>query len=152
MKGGASNRAFLLELLRRPEVERGEVDVGWLDRLAADGEHISRRYAEAALVQAAIESYAAELSVEQKQFYAAALRGRPHVRSEIGRKVDLRYRGHAYSLQVRRLGLQQYCVESAGVRVDAQVERLGDYEYWLTVFGKRSQVVSAHHGRAITSR
>ena len=134
VKGGSSNKAFLLELLRRPEVERGEVDVGWLDRLAADGEHISRRYAEAALVEAAIECYAAELSVEQAQFYAAALRGRPQVRSEIGRTVDLRYRGHAYSVQVRRLGLQQYRVESGGARVDAKVERLGDYESWLIAF------------------
>src|SRR5262249_42955943 len=91
-------------------------------------------------------SYAAELSVEQTQFYAAALCGRPHVRSEIGRKVDLRYRGQAYSVQVRRLGLQQYCVESDGARVDARLERLGEYEYWLTAFGRRSHVVSARHG------
>jgi acetyl/propionyl-CoA carboxylase alpha subunit/acetyl-CoA carboxylase carboxyltransferase component len=146
VKGGSSNRAFLLELLRRPEVENGDVDVGWLDRLAADGEHISHRHAEAALVQAAIEAYAAELSVEQAQFYAAAHRGRPQVRNEIGRNVELRYRGHSYSLQVRRLGLQQYHVESGGARVDAQLERLGDYEYWLTAFGQRSHVVSALHG------
>jgi acetyl/propionyl-CoA carboxylase alpha subunit/acetyl-CoA carboxylase carboxyltransferase component len=146
LKGGSSNRAFLLELLRRPEVERGEVDVGWLDRLSANSEHISHRYAEAALVQAAIECYAAELSVEEKQFYAAALRGRPQVRNEIGRKVDLRYRGHSYSLQVRRLGLEQYRVESGGTGIDARIERLGDYEYWLTAFGQRSHVVSVVHG------
>ena len=41
IKGGASNKAFLLELLGRAEVQRGEVDIGWLDRLAANGEHLS---------------------------------------------------------------------------------------------------------------
>jgi len=31
IKGGASNKAFLLELLGRDEIQRGEVHVGWLD-------------------------------------------------------------------------------------------------------------------------
>jgi acetyl/propionyl-CoA carboxylase alpha subunit len=101
IKGGASNRAFLLELLNRPEVKRGEVDVGWMDRLAAAGDHLPRRHAEVALLQAAIESYAADLAIEQAQFYTSALRGRPQVRSELGRKVELRYRGHSYSLAFR---------------------------------------------------
>ena len=98
IKGGASNKAFLLELLGRAEVKSGQVDIGWLDRLAANGEHLSKSYADVALVQAAIEAYDAELAVEQKQFYASALRGRPHVRSEVGRTVELRYRGHSYTL------------------------------------------------------
>ena len=91
--GGASNRAFLLELLSRPEVQQGEVDIGWMDRLAASGEHLSRKFADVALVQAAIEAYDAELAFEQAQFYASATRGRPQVRSEVGRTVELRYRG-----------------------------------------------------------
>ncbi len=57
VKGGTSNRAFLLEMLSRPEVKHAEVDIGWLDRLAAKGEHLSRSYADVALVQAAIEAY-----------------------------------------------------------------------------------------------
>ena len=36
IKGGASNKAFLLELLNRDEVQRSEVHVGWLDQLAAE--------------------------------------------------------------------------------------------------------------------
>ena len=60
IKGGASNKAFLLELLDRPEVQRGEAHVGWLD-LASTEEHIPRRYADVALVQAAIEAYEAQL-------------------------------------------------------------------------------------------
>src|SRR6185369_14791861 len=37
LKGGTSNRAFLLQLLGREEVQRNEFDIGWLDRLAARG-------------------------------------------------------------------------------------------------------------------
>ncbi len=146
IKGGATNKAFLLELLTRDEVQRGEVDVGWLDRLAVSGNHLSRCYADVALVQAAIEAYDAELAVEQTQFYASAVRGRPQVRSEVGRTVELRYRGHSYSLKVYRLGPQQYRVEADGSRLDVHLDRLGPFEYWLTGGGRRFHIVSIVQG------
>jgi acetyl/propionyl-CoA carboxylase alpha subunit/acetyl-CoA carboxylase carboxyltransferase component len=146
IKGGATNKAFLLELLSRDEVQRGEVDVGWLDRLAVSGNHLSRCYADVALVQAAIEAYDAELAIEQTQFYASAVRGRPQVRSEVGRPVELRHRGHSYSLKVYRLGPQQYRVEADGSRLDVHLDRLGPFEYWLTGGGRRFHVVSIVQG------
>ena len=69
IQGGASNKAFLLDLIDRSEVRNGKVDIGWLDRMAAAGDHLSSRYADVALVQAAIDTYEAELAVEQAQFY-----------------------------------------------------------------------------------
>jgi acetyl/propionyl-CoA carboxylase alpha subunit/acetyl-CoA carboxylase carboxyltransferase component len=146
IKGGVSNKAFLLELLNRAEVRGGEVDVGWLDRLAAAGEHVSHDYADVALMQAAIEAYAAELAVEQAQFYTSAVRGRPHLRSGIGRTVELRYRGNSYALTVYRAGPQQYRIDVNGSRIDAQVERIGRFQYWLTMLGRRFHIVSAVEG------
>ena len=81
IRGGASNKAFLLELLSRPEVQSGQADIGWLDRLAATGDHSLASHADVALVQAAIEAYDAELAVEQSQFYASAA-ARPAARTE----------------------------------------------------------------------
>ena len=146
IKGGTSNKAFLLELLNRPEVQRGEVHIGWLDELAATGGHISRHYADVAVVQAAIEAYDAQLAVEQVQFYASAVRGRPQVRSEVGRTTDLRYRGQAYSPKTYRLGPQRYRVEVNGSSIDAHLDRLGQFEYWLTSFGRRFHIVSVIQG------
>jgi acetyl/propionyl-CoA carboxylase alpha subunit/acetyl-CoA carboxylase carboxyltransferase component len=146
VQGGASNKAFLLELLSRVEVQRGESDIGWLDRLAAGGQHVSRLYADVALLEAAIEAYQAELAVEQTQFYASAVRGRPHVRSELGRTVDLRYRGNSYSLKVSRLGPRQYRVEVDESRIDAEIDRLGQFEYWFTSQGRRFRIVSVVQG------
>ncbi|MGA2457552.1 MAG: carboxyl transferase domain-containing protein [Terriglobales bacterium] len=146
IKGGASNKAFLLELLNHCDVQRGEVHIGWLDQVAAKGEHISRRYADVALVQAAIEAYDAQLAVEQTQFYASAVRGRPQVRSEVGGTTELRYRGHSYSAKAYRLGPQQYRVDVDGSRINAHLERLRQYEYWLTAFGQRFHVVSVPQG------
>ena len=152
IKDGASNKAFLLELLGRDEVQSGEVNTGWLDRLAASGEHLSRRYADVALVQAAIESYDAQFAVEQTQFYASAVRGRPQLRSEVGRTAELRYRGYSYSPRTFRLGPQQYRVNINGSRIDAQIDRLGEFEYWLTAFGQRFHVVSVVQGLVIESK
>ena len=146
IKDGTSNKAFLLELLNRPEVQTGEVHVGWLDHLSATGGHLSRRYADVALVQAAIEAYDAQLAVEQKQFYASALRGRPQVRSEVGLTAELRYRGHCYSPKTYRLGPQRYRVEVNGARIDAQIDRLGHFESWLAVFERRFRIVSVVQG------
>jgi acetyl/propionyl-CoA carboxylase alpha subunit/acetyl-CoA carboxylase carboxyltransferase component len=146
IKGGASNKAFLLELLNRPEVQRSELDIGWLDRLAANGDHYSKRYADVALLQAAIEAYCAELAVERTQFYASAVRGRPHVGSELGRTLELRYRGQRYSLRVCCLGPDQYRVEVDGSRIEALIHSLGKFEYWLTAFGRRFHVVSVVQG------
>jgi acetyl/propionyl-CoA carboxylase alpha subunit/acetyl-CoA carboxylase carboxyltransferase component len=145
IKGGASNKAFLLELLNRPEVQRGEVHVGWLD-LASSGQPIPRRYADVALVQAAIEAYEAQLGVEQTQFYASAVRGRPLVRSDVGRSTELRYGGRSYAPTTYRLGPQQYRVDVNGSRVQAHIDRLGQFEYWLTAFGRRFHVVSVTQG------
>jgi acetyl/propionyl-CoA carboxylase alpha subunit/acetyl-CoA carboxylase carboxyltransferase component len=146
VRGGASNKAFLLELLNRPEVQSGTYDIGWLDRLTIKGEHLSRQYADVAMVQAAIEVYNAEFAAEREQFYASAVRGRPRVRCESGRVVELRYRGNAYSLKVSRLGTRQYRVAVAGSSLDAEIDRLGRFEYWLTGFGRRFHIVSVVQG------
>jgi acetyl/propionyl-CoA carboxylase alpha subunit/acetyl-CoA carboxylase carboxyltransferase component len=146
IRGGASNKAFLLELLNRDEVQRGEVNIEWLDHLATTGEHLSRSYADVALVYAAIESYDAQSATEQAQFYASAARGRPQVRSEVGQTVELRHRGCSYSLRTCRLGSQRYRVEFDGSSVDAHIDRLGHFEYWLTVSERRFHVVSVVHG------
>ncbi len=142
VRGGASNRGFLLDLLQRPEVESGQVDVGWLDRLAASGEHLSHRYEDVALVQAAIEAYGIEHQLELSQFYATAARGRLKLRREVGFEVELRSRGVRYAAHVRRLAHDRYRVELKGQAVLAQVERLGACER-RTRIGARSYSVLA---------
>jgi len=146
VRGGASNKAFLMELLGRPEVHTGEVDVGWLDRLSSSGALAASRYADIALLHAAIEAYDAEFRMELSQFYASALRGRPQLRSELGRRVELRCGGQPYSMRVSRIGLQQYRIESDASPTDVLVERLGLFEFWLTAGGRRFNVVSVAQG------
>jgi acetyl/propionyl-CoA carboxylase alpha subunit/acetyl-CoA carboxylase carboxyltransferase component len=146
IKGGTSNKAFLTDLLGRQELERGEVHIGWLDRLALDGTHVSHRYADVALVQAAIEAYESQLAVERTQFYVSALRGRPQVKCVTGKTAELHYRGRSYSLKVCRLGPRQFRIEVNGSKIDAEVDKLSRFEHWLTVFGRRFHIVSVASG------
>ncbi len=143
-KGGVTNKAFLLDLLDRPEVQTAQVDIGWFDR--AQQNETPSTYADVALVQAGIEAYAASLAVEKAQFYASAVRGRPQVSSEVGRTVELRCRGQVYSFKIRCLAHRQYRVDVEGSSVDAHIHPLGPYEYWLTVFGRRFHIVSIAEG------
>lgn len=146
IKGGTSNKAFLLEMLGRAEVQEGQVDVGWLDRLSANGDHLSSKYADVGLLYAAIDAYDADLALEHAQFYASAARGRPRIRSGIGRTHELRCRGQLYSLKSHRLSLEDYRVHVDGIEISAHLERMGKFESWLTVFGRRFHIVSVIQG------
>ena len=52
VRGGANNKGFMLDLLARPEIVSGDVDVDWLDRLVVADEHVPTRYAEEAVLGA----------------------------------------------------------------------------------------------------
>ena len=107
---------------------------------------MARHFADIALVQAAIEAYSDELALEQQAFLASARRGRPHVRRHVGRKVELRYRGHLYPMTVHCLDSQRYRVVAEGASLQVESERLGRFEYWLTISGQRFHVVSISQG------
>ena len=70
-----TNHGFLLDLLGNPAVLSGDYDTGWLDRrhVRAHGEPV--RNADAALIQAALRLYEAEVEADRARFYAFARRG-----------------------------------------------------------------------------
>ena len=146
IQDGSSNKAFLLELLNRPEVQSGIADSEWLDRLIASWNHLCRRHSDVALLAAAIEGYDADLALEKTQFYASAARLRPSARSEVGRAVELRYLGHSYSIKTYCVGLRHYLVEAGGSRIDARVDRMDEFEYWMTASGQRFHIASKVQG------
>jgi acetyl/propionyl-CoA carboxylase alpha subunit/acetyl-CoA carboxylase carboxyltransferase component len=146
IKGGTTNRTYLLQLLDRDEVRASRVDVGWLDRSSqrpaiGPGEH-----AGIALLQAAIEVYDAEAAVELEEFFSAAARMRPTCRPDVGRQVEIGYLGHRYQFRVYRQGVQEYRVDVAGSHIDLTVERLGPCERWITHGEHRYRVLSFVQG------
>jgi acetyl/propionyl-CoA carboxylase alpha subunit/acetyl-CoA carboxylase carboxyltransferase component len=146
LRGGMSNKGFLMSLLENPDVQACRYDIAYLDRLVAAGEHTSLRHAEIALIQAAILVYDEELAVERAQFFALASRGRPEVRGQPGRTIELGYRGNSYQLEVYRLGPRQYQVTVDGRTIDVAVEPRGASERKLFVGGRHYRVFSLVHG------
>ncbi len=141
--GGATNRAFLLHLLDRPEVVAGTADTGWLDRLATSDVLLPERHGDIALLAAGIEAHDTEEAIERERFYASARRGRPTVSGEMDPVIELHHRGAAYRLVVARLGPDRYRVRFGRATLDVWLERLGRFERRVGVAGKTHRVVLA---------
>ena len=86
------------------------------------------------------------VALQQTQFYASAVRGRPQVRSDVGRTAELRYRGHSYSPKIYCLGPGRYRIQVNGAHIDARLDHVDEFECWLAVFGRRFRVVSVVQG------
>jgi acetyl/propionyl-CoA carboxylase alpha subunit/acetyl-CoA carboxylase carboxyltransferase component len=143
VEGGRTNKAFLLALLRHPDVLTDRYDTGWLDAGGRQGELLEPRHADVALVSAAVEAYDAEHALARSSFYADVARGRPGPPAEIGRGVEFRYRGHPYALHVYQVGPASYRLATDRGVVDVEVERLGEVERRVAVCGRRHRVLSA---------
>ncbi|MBK8597651.1 MAG: ATP-grasp domain-containing protein [Holophagales bacterium] len=146
LDGGTTNKAFLLELLDRPEVRSSQVDTGWLERWSATRADESRPHADVALLAAAVEAYDAEFRLEEEQFYESAARMRPEVRREVGRTIEFRHLGQNYKLKVLRLGRHGYRVELDGVRTEVRIDRLSRFERWLHLAGTRYRTLCVLQG------
>jgi len=149
IRGGTSNKGFLLGLIDHPMVRANEVDVGWIDRLVAEGRHLHHEGAEVALLQAAIDTYDVEAEVERAQFYTAAARGRPHVDDELGQSMELTYAGNTYELTVSRLGPQRYRVDVDGNRIEVGVERFQGAERRLQIGPRHFRIQSVDQGLSV---
>jgi acetyl/propionyl-CoA carboxylase alpha subunit/acetyl-CoA carboxylase carboxyltransferase component len=145
IRGGTTNKAFLLDLLARPEFICGEVDTSWLDTMMADGYAPPQRL-DVALLATAVEAYDAHAGRQQARLFTSAERGRPEVGHETWYQVDVRADGQAYRLRVSRCGPVRYRVELDGHAVDVDVERYGRFERRLAVGDQAFAVLSVTQG------
>ena len=145
ISGGTTNKAFLLDLLSRPEFVRGEVDTTWLDTMMADGYAPPRRV-DVALLATAFEAYEAHARRQQDRLFTSAERGRPEVGHETQHLLDVRAGGEAYRLRVCRSRPGRYQVELDGRSVDVDVERSGRFELRLGAGGRAFDVLSVTQG------
>jgi acetyl/propionyl-CoA carboxylase alpha subunit/acetyl-CoA carboxylase carboxyltransferase component len=146
VRGGTTNKSFLLDLLDRPEMTAGTADTGWLDRLVASNGHIPTRHGDVALLAAAIDMYDSEEEFERRGFYAAAARGRPQASHEIGRAVDVLHRGQTYRLAAGQTGPRRYRIEADGATVDVHVDRVRPFARRLAIGGAAFTVDSVTDG------
>ena len=150
VSGGATNKSFVLDLLDRAETIDGSADTGWIDRERAAGGLRSHRHSAVALAAAAIDAYEDAELVARQQFLASAHGGRPRVRHDTGRPLELKLREVSYRVQVARVGDQRYRVAISGgadpLTADVEVERFDRHTGQLTVNGQRFRLVTDTHG------
>ncbi|MCK6547438.1 carbamoyl-phosphate synthase subunit L [Myxococcota bacterium] len=146
IEGGTTNKAFLLDLLSKPELEANATDTGWLERSMSSGTIAVRPHASVALVQAAIAAADDEELADRERFYASAARMRPELRTEVGRRIELLHAGTPHTLVVFRTSERTYTVEHEGRRVVARVDPLGRFERRLTIGARRHRTVSLVQG------
>ncbi len=146
VEGGATNVAFLHELVGRPELRAGKVHTGWLDGLQLRGETTSVRHGDIALVAAAVEVADAQTAADRASFYAFARRGRPDAEAAPAREVELRYRGGRYRLAVSEIGPSLYRVTLDDTSVELGAERLSAHERRLQLGGRSFRAVTSSQG------
>jgi acetyl/propionyl-CoA carboxylase alpha subunit/acetyl-CoA carboxylase carboxyltransferase component len=150
IEGGTTNKSFVLDLLNEPEVVEGSADTGWIDRVRAGGRLVSQQHSGVALAAAAIEAYQDEKQAELQRLLSTAHGGRPQVRHESGRPIDLKLRGAGYRLTVAETGPGRYRVGFATgdhVRtVDAVLERFGEHTGQIHLNGNRFRLAIGTHG------
>ena len=142
IRGGCSNKGFLIGLLAREEVIASDYDIGWLDRLALQDGHLVRDHAEVGVLYAAVQAYIEEFELEKARFFSTAARGRMQLRSEVSYEFDLRHRGTPYRCRVQRLGASDYLVTIDGKPIQLTVDRFGNFQSLLSVGGRQYQALS----------
>ncbi|GHE27000.1 fused acetyl/propionyl-CoA carboxylase subuit alpha/methylmalonyl-CoA decarboxylase subunit alpha [Streptosporangium violaceochromogenes] len=150
IEGGATNKSFVLDLLDQPEVIDAVADTGWIDRVRGEGGLVSHRHSAVALAAAAIEAYEEEERAERQRLLSTAFGGRPQVRHESGRPLDLKLRGAGYRVRVARVGAHRFRVgiEAGGdVRTaDVELDRFDRHTGRITVNGTRYRLLTDTHG------
>jgi acetyl/propionyl-CoA carboxylase alpha subunit/acetyl-CoA carboxylase carboxyltransferase component len=143
--GGTTNRAFLLDLLDRPQLHTGEVDTGWLDALMAQGYRPPQRL-DVALLAVAVEAQDTLVARQRERLFASAARGRPEVGHETWHQIDVRAGGAAYRLRMAQTRGNRYRVALDGVSVDVTAERIGRFDRRLTVGDTTYAILAAPQG------
>ena len=150
IEGGVTNKSFVLDLLDQPEVIDASADTGWIDRVRAEGRLVSHRHSAVALAAAAIEAYEEQERVERQRLLSTAFGGRPQVRHESGRPLDLKLRGAGYRVRVARIGAHRFRVGiQAGDDVrtaDVELERFDRHTGRIVVNGVRHRLLTGTHG------
>ncbi len=144
VNGGTTTKAFLLELLDRPEVIDGTADTGWLDRVGLTDQARVAAHADAALLYVGVDVYEQEEALERENFYVSARGGRPRASHVVGREVELGYHGQTYSLNVAHISPRRYRIEIGGKDVvEVELERMSKYESRLTIGDRRHHIVAS---------
>jgi acetyl/propionyl-CoA carboxylase alpha subunit/acetyl-CoA carboxylase carboxyltransferase component len=144
VEDGATNKGFLLDLLRHPEVVNSTADTGWLDRAMAQGELSTPRFEVEALLVAAVLDSQRRRSDEIDRFFAEVQGGVPRALPKPeGTRVELRLRGRKHAIDVYAIGRDRYLAGPASSLHPVTLEPVGPHTAVLHMAGRKHQVLYA---------
>lgn len=148
VEDGATNKAFLLELLRHPAFVDGSADTRWLDRAVTAGDFDTPAGSFEALLVAAVVEYRLQRRAHIERFFAQAQDGIPQqVPPPEALQIGLRLRDRSCTLDVHALGQDRYLVGTEGQLHRIVVEAVGPHAVVLQLDGRRHNSLYAR-GRA----
>ncbi|MEV6520664.1 carboxyl transferase domain-containing protein [Longispora sp. NPDC051575] len=143
--GGATNKSFVLDLLSQPEIIDATADTGWIDRVRGEGRLVAHRHSAVAVAAAAIQTYEEEESAERQRLLSTAFGGRPQVRHECGRAMDLKLRGVGYRVRVTRVDPHRFRVAIEAGRQShtaiVELDRFAQHAGQIRVNGVRHRLL-----------
>ena len=120
VEDGATNQAFLLDILRHEEFVQATAATDWLDRAMQEGSVVRVAAEKEALLAAAILEYKRHTRSNIDRFFQQAQEGIPFQFPENrGFETELRLRGISYSMLVASWGQDEFVIE-----VDSQLHRV----------------------------
>lgn len=145
VEDGATNKAFLADLIRHRAVVDGTVHTGWLDRAMAEGELAPPSRPFEALIVAAVLEYRRQRQTDGQRFFAQVQDGIPqHLPAPEGVPVELRLRGRARTPRVFGVGADRYLVELDGALHPVALDATGDHSAVLHLGHRRHRVLFAY--------
>ena len=150
VEDGATNKAFLLDLLASKPFLEGTADTAWLDRAMEAGEIGGNRHAMEAALAAAIIVYRQGRTGQVNQFAAQSQNGIPqNLDAPEGKEVCLRVLGQSLDLTVLETGRDRYRVGPKGAMVEVTFRGLTSHTTTLHIQDERHELLYSHGSMGI---
>jgi acetyl/propionyl-CoA carboxylase alpha subunit/acetyl-CoA carboxylase carboxyltransferase component len=151
VQDGATNKAFLLQLVQHPVYTENTAHTQWLDGAIREGGLTRRAFEMEALQVAAVLDYRFHWQAAIQRFFKQVANGIPqHVPQPEGRQSTLRVRDQRTSLTVLAQGENEYLVGEAGNWHAMSVEIVDAHSLLLHVDGNTHQVLHAWGKNGVT--
>ena len=150
VEDGATNKAFLLQLLAQKPYLDGTADTQWLDRAMEEGVFTGDRHEFEATLAATIIVYRQEMLTDTHRFLAEVQNGIPqNVRPPKGEEISLRVGSGNVELSIHNTGRNRYQVGPRDSLHDVRFETRSANTATLYIGEERHEVLFSHGSTGI---
>ncbi len=151
VEDGATNQAFLLDILRHQEFVNATASTDWLDRAMVAGSVVRVGAEKEALLAASILEYKRNLYANIDRFFQECQDGIPVQFPKIsGHEVELKLRGTQYSMLVAAWGEDDFVVEVSKQLHRVHLKNISDHIAEMWIGENRHKILYSYGSAGIT--